>query len=95
MQRRRNRSHETNKYLVSKQSRKQITRKQKIGTMTYSKPAANALGLNKQDNTNDTCAADGKLRNANGIKAMNHILILSRSEEGAPKSNAENYCKQT
>ena len=31
-----------------------------------------------------------KLSNANGIKAMNHILILSRSEEGAPKSNARN-----
>ena len=28
--------------------------------------------------------------NANGIKAMNHILILSRSEEGTLKSNARN-----
>ena len=36
-----------------------------------------------------------KLCNADGIKAKNHILILSRSEEGTPKSNAENYCKQT
>ena len=26
--------------------------------MTCSKSAANALGLSKQDNTNDTCAAD-------------------------------------
>ena len=26
--------------------------------MTCSKSAANALGLNKQDNINDTCAAD-------------------------------------
>ena len=59
------------------------------------KVAANALGLNKQDNANGTCAADGKLCNANGIKAMNHILILSRSEEGTPKSNAENNSKQT
>ena len=32
----------------------------------------------------------GKLCNANGIKAMNHILILSMSEEGKPKSNARN-----
>ena len=32
----------------------------------------------------------GKLCNANGIKAMNHILILSMSEEGTPKSNARN-----
>ena len=28
------------------------------GTMTRSKSAANALGSSKQDNTNDTCAAD-------------------------------------
>ena len=50
--------HETNQYLVSKQGRKQITRKQNTGTMTRSKSAANALGLTKQDNTNRTCAAD-------------------------------------
>ena len=42
-----------NQYLVCKQGKKQIT-----GTMTCSKSPANALGLSKQDNTNDTCAAD-------------------------------------
>ena len=50
--------HEINQYLVSKQDRKQITRKQKTGTMTCSKAAANALGLSNQDNTNGRCAAD-------------------------------------
>ena len=32
----------------------------------------------------------GKLWNANGMKAMNHILILSKSEKGTLKSNARN-----
>ena len=32
----------------------------------------------------------GKLCNANGIKATNHILILSRSEEGTLKSRPRN-----
>ena len=32
----------------------------------------------------------GKLCNANGIKTMNHIVILSRSEEETPKLNATN-----
>ena len=50
--------HEINQYLVSKQGRKQIARKQITGTMICSKSAANALGLSKQDNTNGTCAAD-------------------------------------
>ena len=31
-----------------------------------------------------------KLCNANGIKAMNNILILSRSDEGTLKSNERN-----
>ena len=62
MQRRQNRSHmccwhETNQYLVSKQDRKQITRKQITGVMTCSKIAAKTLGLNKQDTTNGTCVA--------------------------------------
>ena len=51
--------HETNQYLISKQGRKQITRKQITETMTCSKSAASkALGLNKQSNTYGTCAAD-------------------------------------
>ena len=32
----------------------------------------------------------GNLCNANGIKTINYILILSKSEEGTPKSNARN-----
>ena len=44
-------------YLVSRQGRKQITRKQITGKVTCSKSAANALGLIKQDNTNNTYAA--------------------------------------
>ena len=44
---------ETNKHLVSKQGRKQIT-----GTMICSKLAANALGLSKQNNISGICAAD-------------------------------------
>ena len=51
-------TYETNQYLVSKQGRKQITRKQITRTMTCSKSAANAVGLSKQDNTNGTCAVD-------------------------------------
>ena len=50
--------HEINKYLVSKQGRKQITRKQITGKITCSKSAANELRLSKQDNTNGTCAAN-------------------------------------
>ena len=50
--------YETNQYQVSKQGRKQITRKQITRTMTSSKSAVNALTLSKKYNTNGTCAAD-------------------------------------
>ena len=50
--------YETNQYLVSKQGKKQITRKQITETMTCSESATSALGLTKQDYSNDTCAAD-------------------------------------
>ena len=87
MQRRRNRWHmccwhETNQYLVSKQGRKQITRKQITGTMTCSKSAANALGLSKQDNSNNTCAADLEqiicLAN-NTLNEITEIMTCSKS----------------
>ena len=42
--------------MVSKQDREEINRKQITRTMTCSKSAANALGLSKQNNTNETCA---------------------------------------
>ena len=51
--------------------------------MTCSKSAANALGLSKQDNTNDTCAADAEkviiwLAN-NTVNKINEIMTCSKS----------------
>ena len=54
----RKKKHETNQYLISKQGRKQITRKEITATMSCSKSVANPLELNKQDNTNGTCAVN-------------------------------------
>ena len=50
--------HETNQYLVSKQGRKEITRKQIARTTTCSTSAASALVLSNQDNIKGTCVAD-------------------------------------
>ena len=47
--------HETNQYLVSKQSRKQITRKQITRTMTCSKSTANASGSWRRNDTEGIC----------------------------------------
>ena len=44
--------HETNQYLVSKQSRKQITSKQITGTLICSKSTANVLQACKRNDTN-------------------------------------------
>ena len=63
--------HETNQFLVSKQGRKQIT-----GTMTCSKAASNALGLNNQDSINDTCPAD-----------VEHIIIWLAKKQHSKKNN--------
>ena len=46
---------QTNQYLVSKQGRKQITRKQIIGTITCSKSIVNASGSCKRNDTNGVC----------------------------------------
>ena len=79
--------HEANQYLVNKQGRKQITKKQITGTMNCSKSAANALGLSKQDNTNDTCTADVEqiiicLAN-NTVNKIAEIMICSKSKDNA------------
>ena len=47
--------HETNQYLVRKQGRKQITRKQIAGTMTCSKSTASVSWLYKQNDTDGVC----------------------------------------
>ena len=44
----------------------------------------------QQDLENLLLKLRGKLCNPNGIKAMNHKLILSGWKEGKPKSNARN-----
>ena len=83
--------YETNRYLVSKQGKKQIIRKEITGTMTCSKSATNALGLSKQDNTNDTCAADLEqiiiwLAN-NTVNKITEIMTCSK-----PTVNASGSC---
>ena len=55
--------------------------------MTCSKSAANALGLSKQDNTNDTCAADVEhiivwLEN-NTVNKITEIMTCSKSTDNA------------
>ena len=81
--------HETNQYLVSKQGRKQITR-----TMTCSKSAANALGLSKQNNTNNTCTADLEqiiiwLAN-NTVNKITERMTCSKSTVNASRSCKRN-----
>ena len=50
---------------------KKITRKQITRTLTYSKSAANALGLSKQDNTNSICAAGFGMKRVNvGVRGL-------------------------
>ena len=61
--------------------------------MTCSKPAAYALGLSKQDNTNGTCAADVKkiiiwLAN-NTVNKITEIMTCSKST-----ANASGSCKR-
>ena len=61
--------------------------------MTCSKSAANALGLNKQDNTNNTCAAHLEqiiiwLAN-NTVNKITEIMTCSKSTV-----NASGSCKQ-
>ena len=61
--------------------------------MTCSKSPANALGLSKQDNTNDTCAADLEqiiiwLAN-NTVNKITEIMTCSDSTV-----NASGSCKQ-
>ena len=60
--------------------------------MNCSKSAANALGLSKQDNTNDTCTADVEqiiicLAN-NTVNKIAEIMICSKS-----KDNTLGSCK--
>ena len=61
--------------------------------MTCSKPVVNALGLSKQDNTNDTFAADVEqiiiwLRN----KTINKITEIMTGSN--PTANASGSCKR-
>ena len=62
--------------------------------MIYSKSKEETSKSNEQHNLGNFLPKLSKLYwemcNANGIKtkAMNHILILSRPEQGTPKSNA-------
>ena len=61
--------------------------------MTCSKKAANALGLSKQDNTNDTCVADLEqiiiwLTN-NTVNKITEIMNCSK-----PAISASRLCKQ-
>ena len=62
--------------------------------MIYSKSKEETSKLSEQHDLGSLLLKlanhSGKLCNANGIKAMNHVLILSRSEEGTLKSNARN-----
>ena len=81
--------HETNQYLVSKQGRKQITRKQITGTTTCSKSAASALVFSNQVNPKGTCAADVEqiiwLAN-NKVSKITEIMTCSKSTANASGS---------
>ena len=72
--------YEPNQYLVSKQGRKNITR-----IVTWSKSATNALGLCKQDNTNDIYAADVEqisIPLANNVEnEITKIMTCSNSQQ--------------
>ena len=92
--------HETDQYLVSKQDRKQITRKQITRTTACSKSAANVLGLRKKDGTNDTCAADAEkiiiwLANTT-VNKITEIMTCSMSTAIAlgscKRSNIDGVC---
>ena len=59
--------------------------------MIYSKSKEETSKSSKQHDLGSLTANHSvKLCDANGIKAMNHIMILSRPEEGAPNLNARN-----
>ena len=62
--------------------------------MIYSKSKEERSKLSEQDDLGAFCwnwaNHSGKLCNSNRIKAMNHILTLSKSEEGTLKSNTRN-----
>ena len=59
--------------------------------MIYSKSKEETSKSSKQHDLGSLPANHSvKLYDANGIKAMNHIMILSRPEEGAPNLNARN-----
>ena len=62
--------------------------------MTCAKSAANALELSKQDNTNDTCAADLESNNIwltnNTVNKITEIMTCSKSTVNASRSQKRN-----
>ena len=62
--------------------------------MTYSKSAANALGLSKQDHTNDTCAADLEQiiiwLSSNTVNKITEIMICLKSTVNVSGSYKQN-----
>ena len=62
--------------------------------MIYSKPKEETPKSSEQHDL-ESANHSPKLSNANGIKAMNHILIHSRSEERTYKLNTRNAIQRS
>ena len=60
--------------------------------MTFSKLAANALGLSKQDNTNDTCDLEEIIiwLSSNTVNKITEIMTCSKSTVNVSGSYKQN-----
>ena len=63
--------------------------------MIYSKSKEGTSKSSEQQNLESLLLKSSKLYPANGIKAINHILIYLRSDEGTPKSNTRNAIQES
>ena len=63
--------------------------------MIYSNSKEGTSKSSEQQNLGSLLLKSSKLYQANGIKAINHILIYSRSDEGTPKSNTRNAIQES
>ena len=63
--------------------------------MIYSNSKEGTSKSSEQQNLESLLLKWSKLYQANGIKAINHILIYSRSDEGTPKSNTRNAIQES
>ena len=63
--------------------------------MIYSNSKEGTSKSSEQQNLGSLLLKSSKLYQANGIKAINHILIYSRSDEGTTKSNTRNAIQES